>query len=90
MKIDPSFAHRLPGERASRAIVASTTALCHELGMTVIVEGVENVAELQAATDLGVDACQGFFLGRPVPAEEVRAFSSAADHAQCDIGLNSR
>lgn len=90
VKIDPSFAHRLPGERASRAIVASTTALCHELGMTVIVEGVENVAELQAATDLGVDACQGFFLGRPVPAEEVRAFSSAADHAQCDIGLNSR
>jgi EAL domain-containing protein (putative c-di-GMP-specific phosphodiesterase class I) len=71
VKIDPSFAHRLPHDRASRAIIASTIAMCHELGMEVIIEGVENAAELVAATELGADACQGFFLGRPQPAHDV-------------------
>ena len=49
----------------------TTIGLCHELGLRVIVEGVETREELDAARALGADGAQGYLLGRPVRAEEV-------------------
>jgi EAL domain-containing protein (putative c-di-GMP-specific phosphodiesterase class I) len=41
--------------------------------MTVIIEGIENDAELQATTDLGADAVQGFHLGQAMSADTFSA-----------------
>jgi signal transduction histidine kinase len=48
-----------------RAAVSAFVALAGELGSTVIGEGVERPEDLQALRELGLDAAQGYLLGRP-------------------------
>lgn len=47
-------------------IVNSTIHLAHNLGLTVVAEGVENQALLQRLQDMGCDEAQGFYIGRPM------------------------
>jgi diguanylate cyclase (GGDEF)-like protein len=47
-------------------VVATVLTLCRAMGRRCIVEGVETTAQLEAARRLGIDAAQGFLLGRPV------------------------
>ncbi len=46
-------------------------ALAHELGLTVVAEGVETPAQAEQLRDLGVDLAQGFHFGRPARAVEI-------------------
>ena len=48
-------------------LIASMTAVCHELGARVVAEGVETAAVRDALRDLGCDLLQGYFFGRPAP-----------------------
>ena len=48
-------------------------ALGRELGMRVIVEGVETAKQAAFLSRTDADQVQGFFFGRPVPAAEVSA-----------------
>jgi len=48
-------------------MVQSTVTLAHNLGMRVIVEGVETQQQLDLITELGSNEIQGFLLGRPTP-----------------------
>jgi diguanylate cyclase (GGDEF)-like protein len=50
------------------AIVASIVALAHTLGMEVIAEGVENLDQLGALSEMGCDYVQGFLISRPMNA----------------------
>jgi diguanylate cyclase (GGDEF)-like protein len=68
VKIDQSFVAYLGTGRASRAIVASIIRLAHDLDMTVTAEGVETADQHQELTDLGCDACQGYYFARPMAA----------------------
>jgi EAL domain-containing protein (putative c-di-GMP-specific phosphodiesterase class I) len=43
-------------------------ALCWEMGLDVVSEGVETEAELECLASLGCDLFQGYFFGRPGPA----------------------
>ena len=45
--------------------------LSHSLGKSVVVEGVEDEAQLAAIRELKCDIAQGFLFSRPVPAQEV-------------------
>lgn len=67
LKIDRSFVMRLPDDSGSAVIVRSTIELAHNLGLTVVAEGVEEQAALDLLLDYGCDSVQGFFLGRPAP-----------------------
>ncbi|CAG2152593.1 hypothetical protein LMG31506_04655 [Cupriavidus yeoncheonensis] len=51
--------------------VHQLTRLSHALGKTVIVEGVEDLALIDAITILGADAAQGFGIARPMPARHL-------------------
>jgi EAL domain-containing protein (putative c-di-GMP-specific phosphodiesterase class I) len=63
-----------PRDRArSAAIVRSVIALAHELSMFVIAEGVESEEDLELLRGLRCDAVQGFYLARPVSAQELFA-----------------
>ena len=51
-------------ERRAR-VVGSMTSLCHELGVIVVAEGVETVAERDTLLGLGCDLFQGYLIARP-------------------------
>jgi EAL domain-containing protein (putative c-di-GMP-specific phosphodiesterase class I) len=65
IKIDRSFVHGLADDHALRVVVNAFVRLSLDLGATVIAEGVERSRDLAALCDLGVDAAQGYLLGRP-------------------------
>jgi EAL domain-containing protein (putative c-di-GMP-specific phosphodiesterase class I) len=69
IKIDRALVTDLNNDRARRALVSAVVTFAKEMGATsVIGEGVETQAELDALRALGVDAAQGYFLGRPTTA----------------------
>jgi diguanylate cyclase (GGDEF)-like protein len=71
VKIDRSFIGNICADPESRSIVDAIVRLSHSLGKTVVVEGVEDEAQLAAVRELDSDIAQGFLFSRPVPAEEV-------------------
>lgn len=70
LKIDRSFVKGLPEMAHSVTIVRNTIALAHDLGMSVVAEGVETEGQRQLLLELGCDYAQGFLFSRPVDAEE--------------------
>ena len=83
LKIDKSFVMNL-GDDSSRddiVIVRSTIELGHNMGLKVIAEGVENAAAWQTLATLGCDMAQGYFVSRPLPANEFRDWMSESKWA---------
>lgn len=68
LKLDRSFVTGLATDSASRAVVASTSALAADLGLRLVAEGVESRADLLTLKQLGVPVAQGFFVCRPLEA----------------------
>ena len=77
LKIDRGFVRELAHDAEDAAIVSSVVALGHTLGIEIVAEGVETTTQKEFLTRLGCHALQGFLLGRPVPAAELRALSVA-------------
>jgi diguanylate cyclase (GGDEF)-like protein/PAS domain S-box-containing protein len=73
VKIDRSFISGLPADGDDLAIAEAVIAMAHSLGLSVVAEGVETEAQLSALRELGCDEAQGFLLGRPMPAAELKA-----------------
>ena len=48
--------------------------LSHNLGLDVVAEGVEDADTLARLAEMGCDRAQGFYLSRPVPADELAAW----------------
>jgi EAL domain-containing protein (putative c-di-GMP-specific phosphodiesterase class I) len=71
LKIDASFVRGLVSADRDRAIVRSTIELGHRLGLTVVAEGVEDRLTLELLAELGCDQAQGYYLSRPLPAEDI-------------------
>jgi len=67
LKIDRAFITNLATDHADAVIVKSAMDLGHNLGLSIVAEGVEDEDTLQALKVLGVDVAQGFHLGRPMP-----------------------
>jgi diguanylate cyclase (GGDEF)-like protein/PAS domain S-box-containing protein len=77
LKIDQSFVRNLLADPNDAVIARTVVALGHSLGMKVIAEGVETAAQRQLLADMGCDAFQGYYFGRPAPASELLALSLA-------------
>lgn len=67
IKIDRSFVNDLLTNKRNRAIVNSTMHLAHELGFTIVAEGIETDEQLQYLRNKGCDGYQGYLLGKPKP-----------------------
>lgn len=52
-------------------LLASSVQLCHDLGFSVVAEGIETPEQLHRVQRCGVDTIQGYYLGKPMPAEQV-------------------
>ena len=71
IKIDRALIADLNSDRARRALVMAVVVYAMEIGTTTVIgEGVETTEELEALRSLGVDAAQGYLLGRPSMAHE--------------------
>lgn len=66
IKIDKSFVMDMIQDESDAIIVHSTIELAHNLGLSVIAEGVENVEIFQRLKYLGCDVAQGYYISRPV------------------------
>jgi diguanylate cyclase (GGDEF)-like protein/PAS domain S-box-containing protein len=72
LKIDRSFVSSLGGhDGGSEAIIRSTVALAHSLGLRVIAEGVESDEQADRLRELRCDHGQGFLFSKPLRAERV-------------------
>ena len=71
LKLDQVFVAHLSEDPRSIAIVRSTVALAHSLGASLVAEGVEDEATLEALRRYGCDITQGYFHSPPLPADEL-------------------
>jgi diguanylate cyclase (GGDEF)-like protein/PAS domain S-box-containing protein len=69
LKIDRSFVLDLLADSDDAAIVGSTIGLSKQLGLTVVAEGIENRATADFLVSMGCEEGQGYFFGRPMPAD---------------------
>jgi diguanylate cyclase (GGDEF)-like protein len=70
LKIDRSFVTNMARDLDDARIVQSTIGLAHNLGLTVVAEGVETDKAWALLARLGCDEGQGYGIGRPMPADE--------------------
>ena len=69
LKLDRIFVDGISAHAVSRSIATATVVLAHSLGMRLVAEGVESVADAQTLADLGCDIIQGYYFSRPLPAD---------------------
>ncbi|MDR3412731.1 MAG: EAL domain-containing protein [Formivibrio sp.] len=74
IKIDQSFIRDMSINKDSASIVRSTIDLVHDLGRKTVAEGVETLAIWNQLAELGCDIAQGYFIARPMQAEEFHAW----------------
>ena len=73
LKIDRSFVSEMLTQHRTRAVVEAVIRLGHAMELSIVAEGVENDAQLQALRASGCDSIQGYLLSRPLPPGELQA-----------------
>ncbi|WP_245160125.1 EAL domain-containing protein [Blastococcus sp. CT_GayMR20] len=70
LKLDRSLTHDVGVDPRAAVIVKHTVALAHDLGISLVAEGVEDDATGLVLRDLGCDIAQGYAIARPMPVED--------------------
>lgn len=78
LKIDRSFVQHCDGE-SNLKILKSIIGLARSLGLNLVVEGVEQEAQLQTVRDLGCRHVQGFYFSRPISPADCEALDRRPD-----------
>jgi diguanylate cyclase (GGDEF)-like protein len=71
LKIDKSFVLNMENDIGDTKIVRSTIDLGHNMGLRVVAEGIESEAVWRLLARMGCDQGQGYFMSRPMPAEQL-------------------
>ena len=79
LKIDKSFVMNMEHDANDAKIVRSTIDLGHNLGLRVVAEGIESEQAWALLAHMGCDSGQGYFMSRPIPADEFAAWSRRWD-----------
>lgn len=88
LKIDMSFVRDITSNNGNALIVKAVIALGHSLGLEVIAEGVEEIAQASYLRALECDVMQGYLISRPIPAEEMGKMLAA--HTPLSIPADDR
>ena len=71
LKIDRSFVGKVESDPDDQIIVRSTIRMAHDMGLSVVAEGIEDQQTLNWLEQHGCDLAQGYFISRPLPANEL-------------------
>ena len=71
IKIDRSFIRNVATDTQNKHLVGSIITMAHDMGYKVTAEGVENIDQLDILTQFRCDYVQGYYFGKPVPAEAI-------------------
>ena len=74
LKIDYSFVSGINNNESDAVIVRSTIDLAHNLGLSVVAEGIEDKETLDKLAKLGCDIGQGYYFSRPLPIDELSSW----------------
>jgi diguanylate cyclase (GGDEF)-like protein/PAS domain S-box-containing protein len=80
IKIDHGFTMQMIDDGRAASIVKSTVHLAHDLGMSVVAEGVSNARIWEALQALGCDEAQGFHVAAPMPAGQLLDWARASPY----------
>ncbi len=75
IKIDRAFISNLLESTADQGIVKAVLGIASSLNMKVIAEGVERKEEMDYLRELGCHEMQGFYISKPIPADEFEQFT---------------
>src|SRR5581483_1402780 len=91
LQLDRSFISGLSAENRDRdlQLVSATIDLGHAMGLRVVAEGIEDEETLETLSSLGCDLAQGYFIGKPKPAEQM-ALRPSADEAEDAVQVGAR
>ena len=71
LKVDRSFVSPEAEDEKAAIILQSIVSLAHDLGLTIVAEGIEDQAQVDRLVELECDYGQGFFIGQPMTAKQV-------------------
>ena len=71
VKLDRSFIADITTNPNSATIIRSTIELAHNLGATVVAEGIETPEQWHQLANLGCDIAQGYLIGKAMPARDL-------------------
>ena len=71
LKIDKSFVQKLQHDDDDKIIVRSTIEMAHNMGLSVVAEGIEDQYALQWLADHHCELAQGYYISRPQPADSL-------------------
>jgi EAL domain-containing protein (putative c-di-GMP-specific phosphodiesterase class I) len=83
LKVDRSFVCGATRDSVARAILESSVQMGHALGISVVAEGAETQEDWDLLVAVGCDEVQGYFVARPMPAEDFIAWKTRWEAANC-------
>jgi diguanylate cyclase (GGDEF)-like protein len=84
LKIDRSFVSRIADTGENLEIIQAIITLAHDLGISVIAEGIETLEQLNQLKALGCEYGQGYFFSKPLERESAEAILASFTPNQCN------
>ncbi len=72
LKIDRSFVMNMLEDEKNKSIVKAAIDLAHNLGLSVVAEGIESEEVLQSLVSIGCDFGQGYHIAKPMPEDNFK------------------
>jgi diguanylate cyclase (GGDEF)-like protein len=86
IKIDQRFVHGLEQNRSDETITQLIIAASHSMGLRVIAEGVETIAQFEFLKKHGCEEAQGYLISRPLEAPELRSWWAMQEEENRIVG----
>ncbi|MCB5185238.1 sensor domain-containing phosphodiesterase [Methylobacillus gramineus] len=83
LKIDQSFIKQLPSSAKDMKIVPSLIHLGHDLGFTILAEGIETQEIFELLRNIGCNQGQGYWFSKPLPPSQIKPWMQAQAAVPC-------
>lgn len=87
LKVDRTFVCGASKDSVARTILESSIQMGHASGMRVVAEGAETKEDWDLLVAVGCDTAQGYYVARPMPAEEFIEWKTCWEATNCNSGL---